>query len=139
LTVQILSPGYVQNGQCAFLSLSIEKGKKNQGVVTLTNVVYTPSFFVVLRLSISPEMSKYGYCSELTTYMPSPCFTWCAEWLVFLFTAGNSGAGVQSWVLTLQYMHWPGLVLILFYVYTWLLLLLLILYTLTLILCILQI
>ena len=68
--------------------------------------------------------------------MPSPCFTWCAEWLVFLFSAG---AGVQSWVLTLQCLHWPGLLLIHFYVCTWLLLLLLILYTLTLILCILQI
>jgi len=76
---------------------------------------------------------------ESSTYMPSPCFTWCAEWLVFLVTAGNSGAGVQSWVLTLQCMHWPGLLFIHFYVCTWLLLLLLVLYTLTLILCILQI
>jgi hypothetical protein len=84
-------------------------------------------------------MSKYGYFIQLSIYMPSPCFTWCAEWLVFLVTAGNSGAGVQSWVLTLQCMHWPGLLLIHFDSCTWLLLLLLILYTLTLILCVLRI
>jgi hypothetical protein len=84
-------------------------------------------------------MGKYVYFSELSTDMPSSCFTGCAECLVFLFITGKSGAGVQSWVLTLQCVHWPGLVLIHFYVCTCLLLLLLILYTLTLILCIFKI
>jgi hypothetical protein len=56
--------------------------------------------------------------------MPSPCFTWHAEFLVFLFITGKSGAGVHSRVLTLQCVHLPGLVLIHFYVCTCLLLLL---------------
>lgn len=42
MTIQILSHGYVQNGQCAILSLKErrkKKSKENQGTVTLTSVV----------------------------------------------------------------------------------------------------